>query len=59
MKKPTKKKKKAKKAGPPPYKCQRTLDGCLKFKRNPVTGKYNMPAGGERVDCASCRYWFD
>lgn len=41
----------------PPYKCRRTLDGCLKFYPD-STGAYNSPRGGERVDCSTCRYWF-
>jgi len=44
----------------PPYKCARTIetDVCLKFYRNPANGLYDLPPGGERVDCTECQYFF-
>src|ERR1700731_4199738 len=47
--------------GPPPYKCQTTLEPgvCLRFNRNPATGQYNLPPGGTRVNCSDCEYFFD
>jgi hypothetical protein len=46
---------------PPPYKCERTrLEGvCRKFHRNPANGLYDIPPGGERVNCAECLYFFE
>ena len=45
----------------PPYKCARTLEEgtCLKFYRNPANGLYDLPPGGERVDCTACLYFFE
>ena len=45
----------------PPYKCETTgqQGTCLKFYRNPRTGQYNLPPGGERVKCSDCEYFFD
>jgi hypothetical protein len=46
---------------PPPYKCATTEEQgvCLRFNRNPQTGQYDLPAGGIRVSCATCQYFFD
>jgi len=44
--------------GPPPYICLPTgapPAPCLRFKRDPNTGDYNIPPGGEPMDCATCR----
>ena len=45
----------------PPYKCQRTIeDGvCLRFRLNQATGQYDLPPGGERVNCVDCAYFFE
>lgn len=47
--------------GRPPYKCARTPnpDVCLKFYWNEVEQRYNLPPGGERVNCGECGYFFD
>ena len=45
----------------PPYRCERTFDAtrCLKFYRNPRNGLYDLPPGGERVNCIECLYFFE
>jgi hypothetical protein len=45
----------------PPYRCERTAEEgvCLKFYRNPRNGLYDLPPGGERVDCTDCLYFFE
>jgi hypothetical protein len=45
---------------PPPYKCETTDETgvCLRFNRNPVTGQYNLPAGGIRMNCSECQWFF-
>jgi hypothetical protein len=45
----------------PPYKCGRTQeeDICLRFYRNPANGLYDLPPGGERVNCTECLYFFE
>lgn len=45
----------------PPYRCERTFDPttCLKFYRNPRNGLYDLPPGGERVNCTQCLYFFE
>jgi hypothetical protein len=45
---------------PPPYKCQTTLvqGVCLRYERNPATGQYDLPLGGQRVSCSECEYFF-
>jgi hypothetical protein len=45
----------------PSYRCERTAEPgiCLKFYRNPRNGLYDLPPGGERVDCANCLYFFE
>ena len=45
----------------PPYRCERTLEPgiCLKFHRNPRNGLYDLPPGGERMNCTDCLYFFD
>lgn len=45
----------------PPYKCETTDQAgtCLKFYLNPRTKQYNLPPGGERVNCTECEYYFD
>ena len=45
----------------PPYKCETTDKPgvCLRFNRNPQTGQYNLPAGGIRMQCTECQYFFD
>jgi|ERR1700722_8554024 hypothetical protein len=47
-------------AEPPPYKCATTDEPgvCLRFNRNP-TGQYNLPAGGIRMNCSDCQWFFD
>ena len=46
---------------PPPYKCETTGERgvCLRFNRNPRTGKYNLPPGGIRMRCSECEHFFD
>jgi hypothetical protein len=43
----------------PSARCQRAVSEgvCLKFFRHPVTGRYEFPPGGERVNCAECLYF--
>jgi hypothetical protein len=45
----------------PPYKCAKTIGPgiCLKFYRNPENGLYDLPPGGERVNCEACLYFFE
>jgi hypothetical protein len=44
----------------PRAKCQRAVEGmCLKFFRNPANGFYELPAGGERVNCRECLDFFE
>jgi C1A family cysteine protease len=45
---------------PPPYRCQPTAeDGvCLKFSLNTHNGLYDIPPGGERINCSECSYFF-
>lgn len=44
---------------PAPYRCVATPDPavCLKFMYNSATGRYDLPPGGIRVSCASCKYF--
>jgi hypothetical protein len=46
--------------GNPPYKCEPTaVDGvCLKYYWNPADQAYNLPPGGERLNCQECQYYF-
>jgi hypothetical protein len=42
-------------AAEPEYKCDRDIENpnrCRRFRRNPDTGEYNIPAGW--VDCSAC-----
>ncbi len=44
--------------GPPPYICVPTGPPpfpCLRYHRDPNTGQYSIPPGGEPMDCATCR----
>lgn len=44
--------------GPPPYICVPTgapPAPCLRYRRDPKTGAYNIPPFGEVMDCAKCR----
>jgi hypothetical protein len=43
--------------GPPPFICVSTGPGgpCLRFFRDPNTGDFTVPPGGEVIDCATCR----
>ena len=52
---------KAKPANLPPYKCETTDEPgvCLRFNRDPKTGRYNQPPGGIRMRCEECEYFFD
>lgn len=52
---------KAKPAGRPPYKCETTDEPgvCLRFDRDPKTGRYNQPPEGIRMSCKDCEYFFD
>ena len=45
--------------GWPPHKCETTgISGtCLKFYPD-SKGRYVLPAGGERVPCSECKYFF-
>ena len=52
-----KKKKVAKTVAPPHYKCREVMGGCLKFYPDD-NGDYNLPPGGEPVNCKDCKYWF-
>jgi hypothetical protein len=44
----------------PPYRCERTMKAgdCLKFYWNEAAQAYNRPAGGQRVKCRDCAYFF-
>jgi hypothetical protein len=46
---------------PVPYKCGRTADPnvCLKFYFSPESGLYDLPPGGEIVDCTECEHFFE
>jgi hypothetical protein len=41
--------------GPAEYICVPSVDGCLRFGRDPKTGDYSIPPYGELMDCATCR----
>jgi len=45
----------------PSYRCERTAEPgiCLKFHRNPRNGLYDLPPGGEPMNCTDCLYFFE
>ena len=46
-------------SGPPPYICVHTEDPniCLMFFRDPSSGTYTIPPGGQPVACDQCEYF--